>query len=111
MRPIPTLLAALCLACGGNGPTASSQPEYPRVVAEGTYVSVVPYGDRGAYLALAYTDTSDHLTEWVFDTSVHGYATFKGRDVVTIPEPLYPGNHFVLTQTDSHAFTLAKPAE
>lgn len=109
MRPILALIAALCLAsCDGNPPAADA---YPRVVAEGTFVSVVPYGDSGMYLALAYTDASDHLTEWIFDTAGHGAREFGGRDVVTIPEPLYPGNRFVLTKTGSHAFTLAKPAE
>lgn len=108
MRPTIALVATLCLACGGN-PTATDV--YPKVAAEGTYVSIVPYGDRGAYLALAYTDTSDHLTEWIFDTAGRGHREFGGSDVVTIPEPLYPGNHFVLTQTGPHAFTLAKPAE
>ncbi|OGL94772.1 hypothetical protein A2348_04415 [Candidatus Uhrbacteria bacterium RIFOXYB12_FULL_58_10] len=98
------LIGAFILACASE---PAAKETYPTVVAEGTYVSLAPTRD-GYAIALVYTDQEHHLMSWIFRVETFDTWKIAGTETVSIPDPLYPGNAFVLTKTGPAEFTLAK---
>lgn len=100
------LMGAFALGCG-PGPSApvSAVPSYPEVIGRGTFIQLEPVSSCNACERIVYTDENNVLQRKQF--VLIGTADVI-PDMVTIPEPIFPGNRIVITRTGDSAYTVSK---
>lgn len=113
MRLFVCLVLLFSLACT-TSPSQLPVPNYPVVVASGTFIQFQPCAVDNYYCQdVLYLNADRQLRHQFFfvgkQDEVEGgvYAI----DHVVLPEPIYPYNRITITRTGDHDYVIAKTEE
>jgi len=90
-------------------PTVAPPASETEIVAEGTYLNIVPCGGYSGQLVLVYADKSDVISQWRFESRQSGVGESKGIDTVRMAgAPIFVGEKFTLKRTAPHSFVFLR---